>query len=124
MAKILIVDDFKDYAGLLEKKLRAEGFETVYLSDATRAVERARDEKPDLILLDIMMPNVGGTEVRNELLKSDSTKNIPIVFLTGLRAPHHAKKASPAGVKVVGKSNDIGELLETIRQALGKPAKK
>jgi DNA-binding response OmpR family regulator len=122
--KILIVDDFKEYAGLLEKKLKAEGFQTVVLNDSSQAVERASAEKPDLILLDIMMPNIGGTELRVELMKNDATKDIPIIFLTGLRAPHHTKKPSPAGVKVVGKSEDIGELLGAVREALGKTVKK
>jgi CheY-like chemotaxis protein len=125
MAKVLIVDDYKEFAGLLEKKLRAEGFQTAVLNDGTQAAERVRSEKPDLILLDIMMPNIGGTEIRVELMKNEATKHIPIIFLTGLRAPHHAKKASPAGVRVVGKSDDIGELLEAIRSVLGKtPGKK
>ena len=122
--KILIVDDFKDYVGLLEKRLRSEGFQTSAVYSGADAFEKARSEKPDLILLDIMMPGVAGTEVRIQLVNDAATKNIPIIFLTGLRAPHPAKKPQIDGVKTVGKSKDFNELLEVIREVLGKSLKK
>lgn len=120
---ILIVDDFKDYAGLLEKRLRAEGFQTAAVYDGGSALEKARAIKPELILLDIMMPGVGGTETRALLMNDAETKNIPIIFLTGLRAPHPVKKPLIDGVRVVGKSKDFSELLESIREVLEKKAK-
>ncbi len=119
---ILIVDDFKDYASLLEKNLRAEGFQTIAAYDGESALEKARSAKPDLILLDIMMPNTAGTEVHAELLKDPATRDIPVVFLTGLRAPH-SKKPSIDGVKVIGKSKSFDEILSTVREILGKPAR-
>ncbi len=121
---ILIVDDFKDYVGLLEKRLRVEGFQTAAVYDGGSALEKARALKPDLILLDIMMPGVGGTETRSLLINDPDTKNIPIIFLTGLRAPHPTKKPSIDGVKVVGKSKDFSELLSAIHEVLNKPCKK
>ena len=123
-SKILIVDDFKDYVGLLEKRLRSEGFRTSAVYDGRSALEKARTEKPDLILLDIMMPGVGGTETRALLMNDADTKKIPIIFLTGLRAPHAAKKPIIDGVKVVGKSKDFSELLDTIHEVLKKPPSK
>ncbi len=68
-----------------------------------------------------MMPNVGGPEVRIELLKDPDTKDIPLIFLTGLRQPR-SKGTSAAGIKVIGKSNDFRELLEAVREALGEHA--
>jgi CheY-like chemotaxis protein len=118
---ILIVDDFVDYAGLLEKRLRAEGYDTLVAHDGEDGLVRVRERKPDLILLDIMMPKIGGTEMKAELMNDPALRDIPIIFLTGLRAPH-SKKKSPAGVKTVGKSNDFKELLDAITEALGKPA--
>jgi CheY-like chemotaxis protein len=120
---ILIADDFKEYAGLLEKNLQAAGFQTVAVYDGESALQAVRAKKPDLILLDIMMPNTSGTEVRNELMKDPSTRSIPIVFLTGLRAPHSTKKPSIDGVKVVGKSKDFSEILGAIREMLPKQPK-
>ena len=120
---ILIVDDFKDYAALLEKNLKAEGFATRVVHDGASAIRTARSDKPDLILLDIMMPDIGGTEVRIELMKDPSTKDIPILFLTGLRAPSY-KNVSAGGVKVIGKSNSYAELIQDIREELAKTARR
>ena len=116
---ILIVDDFHDYVSLLEKRLKAEGYNTLTAYDGPTAIQKARSERPSLIILDIMMPNIGGPEVRIELMKDLATKDIPLLFLTGLRPPR-SKKDSSGGVKVIGKSNDFRELLEAIREVLAK----
>ncbi len=122
--KILIVDDYKEYAGLLEKRLHAEGFQTSAVYDGASALQKAKSEKPQLILMDIMMPGLGGTEAHVQLMNDPATKNIPIIFLTGLRAPHPTKKPSIDGVKVIGKSKDFKDLLIAIRETLGKPTTK
>jgi len=123
-SKILIVDDFVEYADLLGKRLRSDGFQVVVVYDGASTLETARKEKPDLIILDIMMPEIGGTEARTQIMNDPATKNIPIIFLTGLRAPHAAKKPAFDGVKVIGKSKDFSELLAAIREVLGKSSKK
>ena len=122
---ILIVDDFADYAKLLEGRLQSEGFRTLVVNDGESGILKAKSDKPDLILLDIMMPNLGGTEVRVELLKDPVTKDIPIIFLTGLRAPYSRNKKTPpaSGIKTFGKSGDFKELLAAIQETLGKPRK-
>ncbi len=117
---ILIADDYADYAKLLESRLKAEGFKTVCAVDGESAIEKARSSKPDLMILDIMMPNVGGTEVRLELMKDTDTQNIPIIFLTGLKAPHSKSKSPAPNVRVIGKSNDFKELLASIHDLIGK----
>ena len=119
---ILIVDDFPDYVTLLEKKLKAEGFATITATSGEAGIQKARSEKPDLIILDIMMPNIGGTEVRFELAKDPATKVIPIIFLTGLRAPQ-SKKKTQDGVKTIGKSNDLHELLDAISEVFKRTVK-
>ena len=116
---ILVVDDFPDYVGLLEKKLRAEGFNVLTAADGPTAIQKAKAERPDLIILDIMMPDIGGPEVRIELMKDLATKSIPLIFLTGLRPPH-SKPGMSAGVRVIGKSGDFQELLNAIRETLEK----
>ena len=121
---ILIVDDYPDFAKLLEDRLKAEGFKTDVALDGPGGIEKAKSHKPDLILLDIMMPHVGGTEVRVELMKDPTTRDIPIIFLTGLRAPQSKRNASIYhNLKVIGKSNDFKELLEAIRETLNNPSK-
>src|SRR3989338_4829612 len=99
---ILIADDFVDSAALLEKKLKSEGFATLYAAAGEAAVRVAKANKPDLIICDIMMPKIGGTEVRVQLMKDPATREIPILFLTGLRPPNSKKPT--VGVKVIGKS--------------------
>jgi len=115
---ILVVDDYVDFARLLESRLKTEGFAVEVATDGPAAVEKAKALKPDLIILDIMMPEVGGTEVRVELMKDPATREIPVIFLTGLRAPQTKHKQRNHSVRVIGKSNDFKELLEAIHEAL------
>ena len=118
--KILVVDDYVEFARLLESRLNSEGFEASVVNDGVSAIARAKTLKPDLIILDIMMPEVGGTEVRLELMKDPATRDIPIVFLTGLRAPHSKNKPQNHSAKVIGKSKDFKELLDAIHEELNK----
>ncbi len=118
--KILVVDDYLDFARLLESRLKTEGFETQVVIDGPTAIQTAKALKPDLIILDIMMPNLGGTEVRQELLKDPATRDIPVIFLTGLRAPQTKRKPQNHSIKVIGKSSDFRELLDAIREVLGR----
>ena len=121
--KILVVDDTPANVKLLVDVLMARGFDVNAAVNGEEALEKVVQDPPDLILLDIMMPGVGGTETRSLLMNDPDTKKIPIIFLTGLRAPHLTKKPSLDGVKVVGKSKDFAELLDVIREVLEKKAK-
>ena len=118
--KILVVDDYVEFARLLENRLNAEGFEAHVANDGTSAIERVKTLKPDLVILDIMMPEVGGTEVRLELMKDPSTRDIPIIFLTGLRAPQTKHKPQNPSTRTIGKSRDFKELLDAIHEELNK----
>ena len=83
MAKtILIVDDEKDILDLLQFNLEAEGYETITAVDGEKALERAASDKPDLIILDIMLPGKDGWEVIRELSNNEKTHTIPVIFLT------------------------------------------
>jgi DNA-binding response OmpR family regulator len=62
--------------------LEAEGMEVLEASDGPTGLEKARNEEPDVILLDVMMPGLDGWQVAEELLDSESTSSIPIIFLT------------------------------------------
>ena len=117
--KILIVDDEKEYARMLARALEGEGYAAAVSGDSAEAVSAAKEEKPDLIIIDIMMPRISGTELRAELLKDPATQGIPILFLTGLQAPNYAARSRRQPVKTIGKSEDLKELLTAIREALG-----
>ena len=81
--KILVVDDEKDITDSLGISLESEGYNVVKANTGHDAIEKARVEIPDLILLDIMLPDMNGYEICNKLRKDPLTKLIPIIMLTG-----------------------------------------
>jgi two-component system alkaline phosphatase synthesis response regulator PhoP len=81
--KILVVDDEKDITDSLGISLESEGYNVVKANTGHDAIEKARVEIPDLILLDIMLPDMNGYEITNKLRKDPLTKLIPIIMLTG-----------------------------------------
>ena len=84
-SKILIVDDTVDTVELLKKRFQAEGYETAEAYDGEEGLEKVREEKPDLIVLDIMMPKIDGCEVCGRLKRDEHTRYIPIVMLTAVQ---------------------------------------
>jgi len=82
MTRVLVIDDEPPIRLLCRVNLEAEGMEVLEASDGPTGLEKARNEEPDVILLDVMMPGLDGWQVAEELLDSDSTSSIPIVFLT------------------------------------------
>jgi len=79
---ILIVEDEKDLLDLLQFNLRQGGFETVTASDGERALELLRHRIPDLVMLDLMLPGVPGTEVCRQLKSSPRTRHVPVIMVT------------------------------------------
>ena len=82
MSKILIVDDEVHILKIVEYKLRGAGYVVVSATDGIEAMEKAREEKPDLILLDVMMPRQDGFRTVEQLKGDPVTQGIPIVMLT------------------------------------------
>jgi len=82
MSKILVVDDEKDVTSLLAKILEKEGFEVDQVNSGMDALRRVKTERPDLILLDVMMPELDGWEVCRRLKSEPDTGDITIAMLT------------------------------------------
>ena len=82
MTRVLVIDDEPPIRLLCRVTLEAEGMEVLEASDGPTGLEKARNDEPDVILLDVMMPGLDGWQVAEELLDSDVTSSIPIVFLT------------------------------------------
>ena len=82
MTRVLVIDDEPPIRLLCRVNLEAEGMEVLEASDGPTGLEKARNDEPDVILLDVMMPGLDGWQVAEELLDSDVTSSIPIVFLT------------------------------------------
>ena len=82
MTRVLVIDDEAPIRLLCRVNLEAERMEVIEAGDGPTGLEKARTERPDVILLDVMMPGVDGWRVAEELLEDEQTKAIPIVFLT------------------------------------------
>jgi DNA-binding response OmpR family regulator len=116
--KILIVDDDEDLLLGLKIRLEANHYATACAKNADAAVQMALTEKPDLILLDVGLPEDNGFMVMAKLQRLDSIKSIPIVILTGRPANLYEDAALLAGAKgYLQKPIDNAALLATIEKA-------
>jgi two-component system, OmpR family, alkaline phosphatase synthesis response regulator PhoP len=82
--KILIIDDEKDLLMLLEERLSSVGYDVLTADNGEDGIRLAEEKKPDMIILDILMPGISGTDVAEALKADPRSKNIPIIFLTCL----------------------------------------
>ncbi len=82
--KIMVVDDDQFLVDLITEKLVKAGFDTITAFDGTTALKKISEEKPDLILLDLLMPGIDGVSVLESLKKDPETKNTPVIVLTNL----------------------------------------
>lgn len=80
--KVLIIDDEEHIAELIRYNLEAAGFKTVVAGNGIDGLSRAREEEPDLVLLDLMLPGIDGLEVCKRLRGEEKTRNVPIIMLT------------------------------------------
>jgi len=119
---LFIIDDEKDFTFFIKKNLEATGqFDVTICNDATIAVERARQLRPTAILLDIMMPGIGGEDLATQLAAHAETKKIPVIFLTALvKAEETAGHGNViGGHRFVAKPGKIQELIGVINQVAG-----
>ena len=119
--KILIIDDEKDFAHFVKLNLESTNkFEVVTSAAGKEGIILAKTKKPDLILLDIFMPEMDGSEVAERLLDDAATKDIPIVFLTALVTKRDvgAKGGVIGGRQVIAKPVAPDELISTINSVL------
>jgi DNA-binding response OmpR family regulator len=93
MAKILVVDDDPDFVEITSIILENNGFEVVSASDSEEAIEKMRSEKPDLVLLDIMMSQpLDGVEVSRKMLEDNTINKVPIIVVSSITdSPHLAE---------------------------------
>lgn len=126
--KILIVDDEPDMVMFLSTLLQDNGYETIAAYDGEEGLEKARSEKPDMISLDLLMPNKTGIKMFRELRKDNETKDIPVVMVTGFTKDDVPsmdfkewvqKRAIRAPEAYIEKPVDKDVLLEAIRKAIG-----
>jgi two-component system alkaline phosphatase synthesis response regulator PhoP len=97
MPRILIADDNPSNADLLDAHLDGSGFETKLVYNGEEAIAAAREWKPDLILLDVMMPKLSGFEVCRRLRADSTTKNVSVLMVTALDQATDVETAVDAG---------------------------
>jgi DNA-binding response OmpR family regulator len=119
MTKVLVIDDEAPIRLLCRVNLEAEKMGVIEAADGPSGLEQARSGHPDVILLDVMMPGLDGWQVAEQLLEDDSTKGIPIIFLTA-RAEFRdrAKGLDIGGVDYVTKPFNPLELAPLVRNLL------
>ena len=116
---ILIVDDSVDTVDLLNKRLSFEGYRTLSAYNGQEALKQAADHNPDLIVLDVMMPDMDGYEVCERLKASKNTRYIPILMLTAKSGLEHKIKGLDVGANdYLGKPFDYKELSARIKSLL------
>ena len=117
--RVLVVDDESAIRLVCRVNLRSAGFETLEAGDGETAIELARTEQPDLILLDIMLPGLDGWEVAARLRETPETRSIPIVFLTARSAtPDELRGLEAGGLGYIAKPFDPIELAQTVATVL------
>jgi two-component system, NtrC family, sensor kinase len=121
MSKILVVDDDPDITKQLSFKFSKEGYNVVVAVDAYTGIQSARKEKPDLIILDIMLPAGGGLQVLKNIRSMPNISRTPVVILTGTSDNEMRKKIEQEGVEAyLLKPYDYNVLSQTVKQLLGK----
>lgn len=95
--KILIIEDEPDIAESLQARLSLEGFDIILAADGKEGVEKTRSEKPNLVIMDVMLPLVNGYEACKLIRQDKHTKDIPVLFLTALPRVDDAEAAFQAG---------------------------
>lgn len=114
MARILVVDDEQEVVDLLVWLFETEGFEVEGVTVAREALVRIKEVRPDLVLLDLMMPEISGTIICREIKSDPETATIPVVFLSGHgRLEQETEEAHAEGY--IWKPFDLDEVLSSVR---------
>ena len=117
--RVLVIDDSESIHKLIQARLKPEGLEVMGEMDGERGIERALAEQPDLVLLDVGLPDVDGFEVCRRLKEHPDTRDIPVIFLTGTTSTDSKVRGLDMGaVDYVTKPFDQVELRARVRAAL------
>ena len=122
MTKILYVEDNPDNVYMLTRRLKKKGFELIIAGDGQEGIDKAIEESPDLILMDLSLPTMDGWTATAEIKKIDKVKDIPIIALSAHAMPEHRDRAIKAGCSDYDtKPVDIKRLLGKIGQYIELP---
>ncbi len=121
---VLIIEDEEDAAELFAEMMRVSGFQVVKTSKSAPALSLMLSEKPDVILLDIMMPEISGLDILRQMRREPELAKIPVIVVTAKSMPADIKNGMEAGASTyLTKPVGFLELKEAVERALaGKPA--
>lgn len=119
--KILMIEDERIIVELLKRKLEKEGYQVSVGRDGVEGLERMRENKPDLVLLDIIMPRMGGLEVMEKMREEDGLKDIPVVVISNSGQPVELDRAKKLGAKdwLVKTEFDPQEVIRKVKKQIG-----
>ena len=118
---VLLVDDDLTLREMYEERLKAEGFMIIQATNGQEALDKARQTKPNVILLDIMMPKINGFDVLRQLKAEDLLKEIPVIILTALIQDVDRVQGKKLGAAdyIVKSETMPGEVIAKIKNAIG-----
>ena len=122
MPKILVVDDEPELLQALRVRLASEGFACETASNGREALERIKAQRPDLIILDLIMPEVSGYEVCRQLQDDPQTAHLPVIVLTAVPQRAIVQTAELGAATILHKPFDTAILLATVRHLLKLPS--
>jgi len=122
--KILVVDDEPEVVEVVSSRLKSNGYEVISAANGREGIKAARQQQPDLIIMDIIMPNLSGGDAVRLLMSDVKTKNIPIIFLTAVTASMPKGTEDRVNVdgqfiKAIAKPFEPENLLFEIRKLIG-----
>ena len=121
MKKILIIEDEEILLELIQKKLTQEGYQVDVAKDGQEGLNKIKEGKPDLVLLDIVMPKMGGFEVIEKVGQDEELKNIPIIIISNSGQPVELNRAKELGIRdwLIKTDFDPEEVVNKVRKQLG-----
>jgi DNA-binding response OmpR family regulator len=119
--KILIVDDNADLVRITGAHLEGHGYSVVSASDVAEAIKAVQKEKPDLIILDVVMPGGDGLSILKRLNALNPRNMIPVIMVTGMEPRTKAEAFANGAVDFYLKPVNMDTLLECIREHIGQP---
>jgi len=117
---VLIIEDEEDAAELFAEMMRVSGFRVLKTSSSTPALTMMTAEKPDLVILDIMMPEISGLDILRQMRREPELADIPVVVVSAKSMPADIKNGMEAGASMyLSKPVGFLELREAVERALG-----
>lgn len=120
--KILIIEDEEIILDLLKRKLSSEGYEISLARDGDEGLKVMKEMKPDIIVLDVVMPKMGGFEVMEEMGKNPDLKKIPVIIVSNSGQPVEIDRAKELGAKdwLIKTEFDPQEVVDKVVKQIGK----